>query len=32
VAYYALSESVAIGPELCPLWVNFASRGFLEAS
>jgi len=24
VAYYALPASVAIGAELCPLWVNFA--------
>jgi hypothetical protein len=32
VAYYALSESVAIGAGLWPLWVNFASRGFSESS
>ena len=24
VAYYALPECVAIGAELCPLWVTFA--------
>jgi hypothetical protein len=32
VAYYAIPDSVAIGPGLCPLWVNFASRGFSETS
>jgi hypothetical protein len=30
VAYYALPESVAIGAELCPLWVNFALDRVLE--